>query len=179
MELPPATASSWNNWLPGSQATPVRPTTRTYALHKTPEAPEVDMKDIEVEMASPSGGAGNEESPERRVISNAAVRRIARKQAKLSRTNKSRATNNPRQGNAYVSDVSDDSGEEDSGFEDEKEEIGENGWGGLIKRSKSRKGVTQNLSNHYTLNMPVAMPMSASGVVDNSANGEGPYVLAG
>jgi hypothetical protein len=117
------------------------------------------MKDVEID-ASPA----RNESPERRLISNAAVRRIARKQAK----------SRPRRGKAYISEDEDE--EEDSGFEDEKDE---SAGGAITKVTRRAKAVTQNLSNHYTLNMPVALPMGMSAGMGDIPKEERPYVLAG
>ena len=98
----------------------------------------------------------NEEnvSPERRLISNAALRRIARrrKQDGGSRRMKSRLRDLVRVGGH----------EEDEGSSDEE------GYDGDGSPRKSR-ALTQNTSNHYTLNMPGPAP----------ARNETPYILLG
>lgn len=101
-------------------------------------------------------GRVEDESPERRMISNAAVRRLARRQngdlKSRSRRYRSRALNGERGG---------EEDEEDDDASDEYDEYG----------SPKKKGVavTRNTSNHYTLNMPGPAPVKA----------DTPYILLG
>ncbi|KAL5534708.1 hypothetical protein ACEPAG_1172 [Sanghuangporus baumii] len=148
------------------------------------EIPEVDMKDAELSPARPPpgrifgqsrteqakqrGDAEGEpldeergrrddvESPERRRISNAAVRRIARRRRDVrthGRTNRLRDKSK-----ASYSDDEDASGdEEDSDGESPR------------KGRQVQRAVTRNTSNHYTLNMPGPPPVKT----------DTPYVLLG
>ena len=152
------------------------------------ETPEIDMRDVEITPPRPAPAPSslseyargrnlgkdrdkdvrdvqdalgdedeeNEEnvSPERRLISNAALRRIARrrKQDGGSRRMKSRLRDLVRVGGH----------EEDEGSSDEE------GYDGDGSPRKSR-ALTQNTSNHYTLNMPGPAP----------ARNETPYILLG
>lgn len=102
------------------------------------------------------------DSPERRMISNAAVRRIARRRGKagsgLSRTRSSKL-----RGKSFVAGEEEDDDDDDSA--DEGDDYDEDG---SPKKALART-VTRNTSNHYTLNMPSPAPMK----------GDAPYVLLG
>ncbi|EJD04486.1 uncharacterized protein FOMMEDRAFT_19705 [Fomitiporia mediterranea MF3/22] len=141
------------------------------------EIPEVDMKDVElspprppphssfgqagessrVRMEEMNEGAENaearqgNESPERRLISNAAVRRIARKRKDGRARSRS---NRIRKGSRAT-----DADEEDDSVDEEDED------------GSPRKGraLTRNTSNHYTLNLPGPPPVKT----------DTPYILLG
>ena len=145
-----------------------------------PEIPEVDMRDAELSPVRPQPGRnfgqtsedtarrrvyeevvreewGREEpeSPDRRRISNAAVRRLARKRRDArshTRTKRQRDTSK-----ASYSDEEDASGDDD-----------EDSDGGSPVKGRQR-AVTRNTSNHYTLNMPGPPPVKT----------DTPYVLLG
>lgn len=139
-----------------------------------PEIPEVDMKDIELSpvrqpLRSGPGQSNSEstrerdrrdhsdrghgeenESPERRRISNAAVRRIARERQETRGKNRSRDK-------SRIVDADDD--EESTDNEDYDDD----------EPSRKGRALTRNTSNHYTLNMPGPAPVKS----------ETPYILLG
>lgn len=73
-----------------------------------------------------------EDSPEKRLISNAAVRRLARKRNNKGRSNRDR-------GGSRLAEVEDAEDSEDDGYDSD---------------GSPRRPITQSTSNHYTLNMP-------------------------
>ena len=127
------------------------------------------MRDVEVTPpAQPNFGRGQDaepkgpaevenESPERRLISNAAVRRIARRRGQ-ARSGPSRLHSSKLGGKSMVADEED----EDNSDEDEYDEDGS-------PRKSLTRTVTRNTSNHYTLNMPGPAP----------TKGDAPYILLG
>ncbi|OCB89243.1 hypothetical protein A7U60_g3610 [Sanghuangporus baumii] len=149
------------------------------------EIPEVDMKDAELSPARPPPGRsfgqsrteqtkkrGDEEddmldenrerrddveNPERRRISNAAVRRIARRR-KDARTH-GRLNRLRDKSKATYSDDDDMSGDEEEDSDGESPRKGR----------QVQRAVTRNTSNHYTLNMPGPPPVKT----------DTPYVLLG
>lgn len=161
---PPETVASQSSWL-----TPAH------------ETPEIDMRDVEITPPRPAlpvaqasslseykrsqssekdvqGASGDEDdenvSPERRLISNAALRRIARRR---------KQDGGGQRGRSRLGDLVRTGGQdEDEGSSDE------DGYDGDGSPRKSR-AVTQTTSNHYTLNMPGPAP----------AKNETPYILLG
>lgn len=103
------------------------------------------MRDAEVSPLRPepsshgneqSAGDGEEQqeegSPEKRLISNAAVRRLARKRTNKGRSNRDR-------GGSRLAEVEDAEESEDEGYDSD---------------GSPRRSVVQSTSNHYTLNLP-------------------------
>ena len=148
----------------------------TYPLQ---EIPDVSMGDAELSPQRPTQSQSGErsgrdrsqgsdwdkenecgrlenESPERRVISNAAVRRLARKQ---NGELKSRSRRYRSKGRNGVRDEQQDDDEDYSS--DEYDEYG--------SPRKKEVAVTRNTSNHYTLNMPSPAPVKT----------DTPYILLG
>ncbi|THH09424.1 hypothetical protein EW145_g2034 [Phellinidium pouzarii] len=145
-----------------------------------PETPEVDMRDVEVtppplapnfrrnkndigrdrdrEVNAENDEVENEnESPERRLISNAAVRRIARRRGQNGTGKLVQTRSNRLRGHSGLTDVLEG--------EDSSEDEGYDGDGS----PKKSRAVTRSTSNHYTLNMPGP----------TSAKGDTPYILLG
>jgi len=127
---PPPPQPSWPTW-----STPT----------KQPDISDVDMRDAEVSPLLPgprsdgnSHNAGEnehqleEDSPEKRLISNAAVRRLARKRNNKGRSNRDR-------GGSRLAEEEDAEDSEDDGYDSD---------------GSPRRPITQSTSNHYTLNMP-------------------------
>lgn len=106
------------------------------------------------------GGADKEnESPERRIISNAAVRRIARRQMR------GRSYRGPRAIPPRLGDLHEGAEE----YEDDEDYSGEDDEYAISSMGKGKNRPTYNTSNHYTLNMPgPAQPKNDT-----------PYVLLG
>lgn len=137
---------------------------------------DVDMKDVEVTPTHPPspGKPHNKtetsrndkqdienEIPERRLISNAAVRRIKRSQKMSKPRSLNRSRSDRQAAGAQVMDGDEDD-DEDSADDDGFENDGSS-------RKLRLKPVTQNTSNHYTLNMTGPGPAKA----------DTPYVLLG
>ncbi|KLO06320.1 hypothetical protein SCHPADRAFT_923200 [Schizopora paradoxa] len=127
---PPPPQNSWPSW-----STP----------SKQPDVSDVDMKDVEISPLRPGPSSHEEEqnagdgkekeeegSPEKRLISNAAVRRLARKRNNKGRSNRGR-------GGMRLDEVEDVEESEDEGYDSD---------------GSPRRSVVQSTSNHYTLNMP-------------------------
>lgn len=157
-----------------SQAQPQPPSSQPYLAQ---DIPDVIMRDAELspqrpnrhqpdEISSRRKWKGDEfdkenESPERRVISNAAVRRLARRQNGELTSRSRRHRSRGQHGEGASSKGTERSSYSDDDDSDEYDEYG--------SPKKKGRAVTRNTSNHYTLNMPGPAP----------AKTDTPYVLLG